>query len=285
MLAAVKPKSKISFSALAPLLATMEDTVEDIYRGKMKKKRHNRGPSIADRVKSLLMGDNASNATNEEDEGLDMHASDAENNTLCEVPEDFKPVRDIVPNRLATEPASIVPSGASSLAETDDDVQSRSGDLMVKTTHQEELRCVLTVIRHGDRTPKQKLKGDITEERFLKYFHDHTDDVKKDLKVKAKKPMVEFLECVKAVIKDKEQEGAKKNREVLYKVRHIRDILQRWKFSGLNRKLQMKPRKWIEEDNADGNVTKCSELQLVVKWGGDLTKLGEKQAINLGMPL
>jgi len=284
MLAAVKPKSKISFSALAPLLATMEDTVEDTYRSKTKKKRHNRGPSIADRVKSLLMGDNASNA-NEEDEALDLHASDTENSALCEVPEDFKPVREIVPDRLATEPASIVPSGASSLAETDDDAQSRSGDPMVKTTHQEELRCVLTVIRHGDRTPKQKLKGDITEERFLQYFHDHTADVKKDLKVKAKKPMVEFLECVKAVIKDKEQEGAKKNREVLYKVRHIRDILQRWKFSGLNRKLQMKPRKWIVEEYPDGNVTKCSELQLVVKWGGDLTKLGEKQAINLGKRL
>ena len=36
----------------------------------------------------------------------------------------------------------------------------------------------------------------------------------------------------------------------------------------------MKPRKW-----KDG---KCSELQLIVKWGGDLTKLGEQQAIRLG---
>ena len=80
-----------------------------------------------------------------------------------------------------------------------------------------------------------------------------------------------------------EAEGVKKNREALYKARHIRDILQRWKFSGLNRKLQMKPRKWIEEDTPDGDtITKCSELQLIVKWGGDLTKLGEKQAVRLG---
>ncbi len=82
--------------------------------------------------------------------------------------------------------------------------------------------------------------------------------------------MSEFLETVKAVIKDKESEGSKKNRDDLYKARHIRDILQRWKFSGLNRKLQMKPKKWVEEEGPDGTVTKCTELQLIVKWGGDL---------------
>ena len=80
-----------------------------------------------------------------------------------------------------------------------------------------------------------------------------------------------------------EAEGVEKNRAKLYKARHIRDILTRWKFTGLNRKLQMKPRKWIEEETADGDIaTVCSELQLIVKWGGDLTKLGEKQAIRLG---
>lgn len=113
-------------------------------------------------------------------------------------------------------------------------------------------------------------KGDIHDKHFLKYFEDHAKDVRKDLKVKAKKPMSEFLETVKAVIKDKESEGSKKNRDDLYKARHIRDILQRWKFSGLNRKLQMKPKKWVEEEGPDGPVTKCTELQLIVKWGGDL---------------
>jgi hypothetical protein len=88
--------------------------------------------------------------------------------------------------------------------------------------------------------------------------------------VKAKKQMSEFLETVKEVIKEKEAEGSTKNRDALYKARHIRDILQRWKFSGLNRKMQMKPKKWTEEETDDGPVTKCSELQLIVKWGGDL---------------
>ena len=29
--------------------------------------------------------------------------------------------------------------------------------------HHEELRCVLAVIRHGDRTPKQKMKMKVTQ--------------------------------------------------------------------------------------------------------------------------
>eukprot|EP00804_Cyclotella_cryptica_P009696 CCRYP_011232-RC/>CCRYP_011232-RC protein AED:0.07 eAED:0.07 QI:178/0.84/0.78/1/0.69/0.5/14/828/1553 len=293
MLAVMKPKSKISFSALAPLLATMEDSVDDTASRKSKtsKKRHHRERSIVDRVKEMLLGDNISsnipegNANSKgDDKLLDLQSLEGDNNSIIEEPVDFsgQPVREL-PNQLVTEAASIIASGASSLADLDDETLSRaSGKNKPPSTHQEELRCVITIIRHGDRTPKQKLKGDINDKHFLKYFEDHAKDVRKDLKVKAKKPMSEFLETVKAVIKDKESEGSKKNRDDLYKARHIRDILQRWKFSGLNRKLQMKPKKWDEEEGPDGPVTKCTELQLIVKWGGDLTKLGEKQAINLG---
>ena len=160
-----------------------------------------------------------------------------------------------------------MPSGNSSLADLDDLSLNgkESNGAVATTTHKEELRCVITIVRHGDRTPKQKLKGVINGEHFLRYFEDHTNKVKKDLKVKAKKDMVSFLETVKTVIEEKEADP-QKNRDLLYKARHIRDILQRWKFSGLNRKLQMKPRKWIEEETPDGDTkTKCSELQLIVK--------------------
>ena len=301
MLAALKPRCNVSFSALAPLLATMEDPIEDFGTPKKKKKHHHRGHSIADRVKMMLMRDK----TEEEEEGgtgdendkvTDLQGSEHSSSDPCtpglqgetyEEPVDFttNPVRNI-PDQLATEPASsasIVPSGSSSLADADDISLTREGIVSATNTHQEELRCVITIVRHGDRTPKQKLKGVMHDEHFLRYFHNHTKKVKKDLKVKAKKDMVQFLETVKAVIRDLEAEGVEKNRAKLYKARHIRDILTRWKFSGLNRKLQMKPRKWIEEETADGDIaTVCSELQLIVKWGGDLTKLGEKQAIRLG---
>lgn len=31
-----------------------------------------------------------------------------------------------------------------------------------------------------------------------------------------------------------------------------------------------------------GTVQRCTEMQLILKWGGNLTKLGEKQAVQLG---
>ena len=314
MLAALKPKAKVSFSALAPLLATMEDPIDNISGGKQKKRKsqHNRGPSIADRVKKMLMGENGAEQAEdhhdddedhkdeEADKVSELHYGSEDTNSLgcdprdttyqCvgdtyEEPVDFitNPIRNL-PDQLATEPASsasIVPSGASSLADLDDLSQ---GGVVAVPTHQEELRCVITIVRHGDRTPKQKLKGDMDKAEFLRYFHNHTKKVKKDIKVKAKKDMVQFLETVNTVISNLEAEGrTKKNRDALYKARHIRDVLKRWKFSGLNRKMQMKPRKWKEEESEDGDITlKCSELQLIVKWGGDLTKLGEKQAVRLG---
>jgi inositol hexakisphosphate/diphosphoinositol-pentakisphosphate kinase len=289
MLALLKPKSLISFSALAPLLTTVDDT-----KSRKKINRHHRGASIADRVKSMLMGasNSSQNDTDDDEENdkvTDLQTSDAGStgNTFAignvhEEPVAFTPIRDL-PDQLSTEPvpnSSIVPSASSSLADPDD------GSLGTKedgpTSHEEELRCVITIIRHGDRTPKQKLKYVTDQERVLGYFHDHKKKVKKDLKVKAKKNMIEFLTMVKALIGDLEAEGPMKNFELLARAKHIRDILERWQFSGLNRKLQMKPQEWVDVETPDGMKTKCSKLHLIVKWGGDLTKLGEKQATQLG---
>lgn len=169
MLAVMKPKSKISFSALAPLLATMEDSVDDTTSRKSKssKKRHHRERSIVDRVKEMLLGDISCNIpegnanSKGDDKLLDLQSLDGENNSIIEEPVDFsgQPVREL-PNQLVTEAASIIASGSSSLADLDEDTQIRaSGKNKPPSTHQEELRCVITIIRHGDRTPKQKLKG------------------------------------------------------------------------------------------------------------------------------
>ena len=98
----------------------------------------------------------------------------------------------------AKQSVSIVPSANSSLANSSladlDDMsmggKDNGGFVTATTTHQEELRCVITIIRHGDRTPKEKIKAKITDENYLQYFHDHTKSVKKNLKIKAKKDMV-----------------------------------------------------------------------------------------------
>ena len=117
----------------------------------------------------------------------------------------------------------------------------------------------------------------------------HVDNYKKELKVKDKIPMTEFLKTVKETIQKKEamrQVPGGRRDDTLNQLLHMRDILERWKIGELNRKLQMKPKKWDEFINEKGvKVIKCKQLQLILKWGGNLTKLGEKQAINLGKQL
>jgi inositol-hexakisphosphate/diphosphoinositol-pentakisphosphate 1-kinase len=193
-------------------------------------------------------------------------------------------------SNLASEPASIVPSSNNSEEGSKSKiVKVTSGTTLSSGQHQEELRCVIAVIRHGDRTPKQKLKVKMTEPLILEYFHKHNDDPKKDLKIKAKQPMTEFLDTVKTMLNRLDQEakqaaesGNKKkvNKKLVNQLRHMRDVLERWKITGLNRKLQIKPLQF-NEDLETGQTT-CTEVQLILKWGGNLTKLGEKQAITLG---
>jgi inositol-hexakisphosphate/diphosphoinositol-pentakisphosphate 1-kinase len=73
--------------------------------------------------------------------------------------EGAKPVREF-PATMTSEPASISQSGSSSVGADD-----------ARDVHEEELRCVIAIVRHGDRTPKQKLKVNTCEERVLRYFH------------------------------------------------------------------------------------------------------------------
>jgi hypothetical protein len=205
---------------------------------------------------------------------------------------------------------------------------------------QEELRCVIAVIRHGDRTPKQKMKVKVTEKRYLDYFHSYAKNSKKDVKVKSKVALLKFLEVTREIVADPE---LSKSKELIKQLKQIKDVLERWEISGINRKLQMKPQKWAEGDldetigvgstgsssisgltpdlsnttvasppllgfgnnypsatttavvsgssggskNCGVNGNNCegppaTELLLVLKWGGDLTPLGRRQAEKLG---
>jgi inositol hexakisphosphate/diphosphoinositol-pentakisphosphate kinase len=106
-------------------------------------------------------------------------------------------------------------------------------------------------------------------------------DCKKELKVKSKAPLTEFLQIVKDTLSELEKDPS--TDKLRYKLTHMRDILERWKIVGLNRKIQIKPRKFEEFKDEKGDTKQhCTEVQLVLKWGGNLTKLGERQSIQLG---
>ncbi len=59
-------------------------------------------------------------------------------------------------------------------------------------------------------------------------------------------------------------------------------MLERWEISGINRKLQLKPLEFESDIGDVPGLKRASKLLLVLKWGGELTKLGEKQAMTLG---
>ena len=285
MLAAVKPKALHGFSALYPLLTTMKDAIVHTTPKRSRRQKAFSRDSSGTYVppESSCPSSPTKEYDITDDSGILSH-----NSAAATLEEGANPIREI-PDRLYNRTMS-----ATSSMDGDDDTQTTNtltavaNKVATNNTHQEELRCVIAVVRHGDRTPKQKLKVNMSEPLLLDYFHKHSTNAKKDLKIKDKKPMTEFLETVLAMIAQKKDDAAPghrsaESRDALYKLCHMRDVLERWKIGGLNRKLQLKPRKWDEfVDEDEKTVLRCAELQLILKWGGNLTKLGEKQAISLG---
>ena len=77
----------------------------------------------------------------------------------------------------------------------------------------------------------------MNEPSILKYFHEHTKDAtfKQELKVKAKAPMTEFLEIIRTTLGELEARNSDKDKNLRGHLRHIRDILERWRIAGMNR--------------------------------------------------
>lgn len=170
--------------------------------------------------------------------------------------------------------------------------------------HEEELRCVLAVIRHGDRTPKQKMKMSVCHPSFLQFYEDKVNSEssggkkkKKDLKIKAVADLEQLLTVSKELIRlfetrDQDFLAFLNERVTVYGedsndrmkgYRTLRDVLQRWQLVGINRKVQLKPKDFETVTTADGaQVERASKLLLILKWGGDLTHTGADQAERLG---
>ena len=293
ILAAVKPMSLRAFSTLDPMVTTNPDLEDERSSGTKtpplreitKQKSGKRLPSTFERVTRMIQGEPGDDE--EDTASLPSLHPDGLGPDGVVLPttlvEGAIPVREM-PDQLISEPASM----GSSLV---DEKEAAERKLSLTGSHQEELRCVIAVIRHGDRTPKQKLKVDTREPSILKYFACHTDNCRKDLKIKARTPLLQFLNTVKVMIAEKELENAssgskRANKGILNKLRLMRDILEKWKIGGINRKLQIKPKEWEEFVDDEGEThVRATEVQLILKWGGNLTKLGERQAIQLGQRL
>ncbi|CAH3104082.1 unnamed protein product [Pocillopora meandrina] len=167
-----------------------------------------------------------------------------------------------------------------------------------------ELRCVVGIIRHGDRTPKQKMKMEVRHPRFVELFK-RNGGFDKVVPLKLKKPTQ--LEEVLNIARDLEADVKKgkplfENPNKIYQLKTVLEMYSN--FSGINEKIQFKylgkprdrkdsevreskckngereTRKETKENEA--LVDKEHSLLLILKWGGELTMMGKDQAEELG---
>lgn len=283
-MAAVKPTKLKTFSTLDPLVKNVDDDTGETSFGffPIRLQKVARMLRQSDDVAAPVVPEPPATTSGTLSPSRSEHSNSvlsSDDPTTLE--EGALPVRQI-PQKLISEPASLEASRHNS---SEDLLQaSLRASTSSSRFHQEELRCVIAVVRHGDRTPKQKLKVNMSEPLILEYFHKHCEgNCHKDLKIKAKAPLLEFVATVKTILADYDKSaaaGIKVNRKLYNQLKHMRDVLERWKITGLNRKLQIKPKEFGEDPET--GEKKCSEVQLILKWGGNLTKLGEHQAIRLG---
>ena len=158
----------------------------------------------------------------------------------------------------------------------------------------EELRSIVAVFRHGDRSPKQKMKIVVEDEDFLSLFEEFSKNNKKkknkekkikEIKLKKPKELLRVLEIVNNILeKNKEKKDVLGSDNFYTKIFQIKMVLERKiNFDGLTRKIQMKPLKFIEETDDKGNkIYKVTKILIVLKWGGFLTHAGIDQARILG---
>ncbi|XP_053811184.1 inositol hexakisphosphate and diphosphoinositol-pentakisphosphate kinase 1 isoform X5 [Vidua chalybeata] len=159
-------------------------------------------------------------------------------------------------------------------------VPTTSGTMM-------ELRCVIAVIRHGDRTPKQKMKMEVKHPRFFELFEKY--DGYKTGKLKLKKPeqLQEVLDIARELVVELGTHSDCEIEERKSKLEQLKSVLEMYgHFSGINRKVQLTylphghPKAASEDEEARRESS--PSLLLVLKWGGELTPAGRVQAEELG---
>lgn len=212
-------------------------------------------------------------------------------------------------NQLPLSSARSLPNPAiSSVAEQSQQQQQQEGSSRessrsprpgVGGSRNRELRCVIAVIRHGDRTPKRKLKVKIDHPKLVAVHTAHAKGSGKiaatqnEAKVRESRDLAEVARIVREIIEENNDKAADAKDTWFASLETIRDVLEQHTtlqgsagvlgsnsalFSGC--KLQLKPSKWTHEE---GETTpKVTEVLLVLKWGGVLTELGVEHACKLG---
>ncbi|XP_062009959.1 inositol hexakisphosphate and diphosphoinositol-pentakisphosphate kinase VIP1-like isoform X2 [Rosa rugosa] len=168
---------------------------------------------------------------------------------------------------------------------------TRQGSGIIGTFGQaEELRCVIAIIRHGDRTPKQKVKLKVTEEKLLNLMLKYNGGrPRSETKMKSAIQLQDLLDATRMLVPrsrpGRESDSEAEDIEHAEKLRQVKAVLEEGgHFSGIYRKVQLKPLKWdkVAKSNGEGEEERPVEALMVLKYGGVLTHAGRKQAEELG---
>ncbi|KAI8033494.1 hypothetical protein M5D96_013726 [Drosophila gunungcola] len=171
-----------------------------------------------------------------------------------------------------------------------------------------ELRCVVAVIRHGDRTPKQKMKVEVRHPKFFEIFEKYDGYKLGHVKLKRPKQLQEILDIARFLLSEIHTKAHAEIEEKESKLEQLKNVLEMYgHFSGINRKVQMKyqpkgrPRGSSSDDSKSARIPPYPSapinkseanlaadqpvepsLVLILKWGGELTPAGRIQAEELG---
>lgn len=151
---------------------------------------------------------------------------------------------------------------------------------------------MIGVMRHGDRTPKQKMKMEVRHKLFFDLYDKYSNSGK-DTHLKLKKPsqLQEVLDIARALLQECKNQNTQtlSTRETKTKLLQLKCVLEMYgHFSGINRKIQIKyqpsgkPKHLSSDDESNESDDQKPSLLLILKWGGELTQDGKSQAEHLG---
>ncbi|CAF2223629.1 unnamed protein product [Brassica napus] len=106
-------------------------------------------------------------------------------------------------------------------------VQPNKGLTRQGNGNSEELRCVIAVIRHGDRTPKQMVNLNVTEEKLLNLMLKYNGGKPRaETKLKSAVELQDLLDATRMLVPRRESDSDPEDLEHAEKLRQVKAVIE-----------------------------------------------------------